>query len=223
MVENVPALLPLVTMGHYERRLPHWEVIGQPLFVTFRLHGSLPAHRIFPPARLTSGRAFVAMDRILDQARNGPVFLSRPEIAQLVIQALADGASRFRRYRLHSYVVMPNHVHLLVTPLVTTRRWLGPLKGFTGYRANQLLGRRGVPFWQDESYDHLVRDEEGFRRVQRYIECNPVTAGLVTLPQEFPWSSAASGQTAELPNAGPKPGGSPEGLTPHLHPDHAPV
>jgi putative DNA methylase len=194
-------------MRQYERRLPHWELVGQPLFVTFRLAGSLPANRVFPPARVTSGRAFVALDRFLDQARSGPTFLGQPEIAQLVVQALADGEARFQRYRLHCYVVMPNHVHLLVTPLVNSSQWLGPLKGFTGHRANQILGRRGVPFWQDESYDRLVGDEESFRRVQRYIEFNPVTAGLADSPLEFRWSSAAG-------CAGQKPGGSPEGLTP---------
>lgn len=177
-------------MRKYERRLPHWDVIGEPLFVTFRLHGSLPASRVFPPARLTSGRAFLTMDRILDRAQCGPRFLQQSEIARLVVQALADGETRFQRYRLHAFVVMPNHVHLLVTPRTTATRWLGPLKGYTGYRANQLLGHKGVPFWQDESYDHLIRDEEGFRRVQRYIEFNPVRAGLVASPEEYPWSSA---------------------------------
>jgi len=56
---------------------------------------------------VTSGRAFVALDRFLDQARSGPTFLGQPEIAQLVVQALADGEARFQRYRLHCYVVMP--------------------------------------------------------------------------------------------------------------------
>ena len=62
-------------MHHYERRLPHWDVVGQPLFVTFRLHDSLPASRVFPPEGLTTGKAFVAMDRILDTAQAGPQFL----------------------------------------------------------------------------------------------------------------------------------------------------
>jgi len=74
---------------------------------------------------------------------------------------------------------MPNHVHLLVTPQVVATRWLGPLKGFTAYQANQLLGLRGRPFWQDESYDHLVRSDAEFQRIQAYIVCNPVRAGLV--------------------------------------------
>src|SRR5271165_2267984 len=124
-------------MRHYERRLPHWETVGEPLFVTFRLHGSLPASRILPPERLTtSGEAFRAMDRILDRGSSGPLFLQRPEIASLVKDALREGQSRFHRYQLHAFVVMPNHVHLLVTPKVVSTRWLGPLKGFTGYRAN---------------------------------------------------------------------------------------
>ena len=86
---------------------------------------------------------------------------------------------------------MANHVHLLVTPRVPETRWLGPLKGFTAYRANQILSRSGHPFWQDESYDHLVRNDEEFRRIHRYIENNPVKAGLVAAPEDYPWPSAA--------------------------------
>jgi REP element-mobilizing transposase RayT len=165
-------------------------VIGSPLFVTFRLHGSLPANRIFLPARLTTGKAFVAMDRILDNARTGPLFLREPNIADLVTQALLDGESRFGRYQLHAFVVMANHVHMLVTPCVVSTKWLGPLKGFTAHEANRILRRRGTPFWQDESYDHLVRSDAEYGRICEYIEDNPVTAGLVAAPEEFGWSSA---------------------------------
>src|SRR5271166_543088 len=117
-------------MRHYERRVPHWETVGEPLFVTFRLNGSLPASPIFPPERLTtSGEAFRAMDRILDRGSSGPLFLQRPEIARLVDDAIHEGEIRLDRYRLHAFVVMPNHVHILVTPRVVATRWLGPLKG----------------------------------------------------------------------------------------------
>jgi REP element-mobilizing transposase RayT len=177
----------------YERRLPHWDVIGEPQFVTFRLHGSLPANRVFPSARMTSGEAFVAMDRLLDLPASGPMFLAIPEIARLVVEAILDGERRFRRYQPHSYVVMPNHVHLLVTPRVNSKRWLGPLKGFTGHQANAVLGRSNTYFWQDESYDHLVRDGVEFERIRHYIEWNPVKAGLVNSPEEFAWSSALPG------------------------------
>jgi len=172
--------------------LPHYHVVGQPLFVTFRLRGSLPDHRVFPPDRVTTdGKAFAAMDRLLDTATTGPFSLRRPEIAARVVAALRKGETDGRSYQLHAYVVMPNHVHLLVTPHVIATRWLGPLKGFTASEANRSLGTTGKPFWQDESYDHVVRDGE-FDRIREYIEWNPVKAGLVGKPEDFPWSSARS-------------------------------
>jgi REP element-mobilizing transposase RayT len=132
------------------------------------------------------------MDRLLDQGASGPLYLLRPELADMVVAALHDGERRFQRYQLHAYVVMPNHVHLLVTPKIVATRWLAPLKGFTAYRANELLGRHGHAFWQDESYDRLVRSETEFDRIRCYVEENPVKAGLVKEAQEHPWSSAAS-------------------------------
>jgi hypothetical protein len=153
-------------MKHYERRLPHWNVVGRSLFVTFRLHDSLPVNRVFPPSELTTGKAFVAMDRILDRAATGARYLAIPEIAALVVSAIGDADRRLLRYKLHSFVVMPNHVHLLVTPNVQATRWLGPLKGFTAYQANRILGRTGQPFWQREGYDHLVRSDEEFARIR---------------------------------------------------------
>jgi putative DNA methylase len=117
-------------MRHYERRLPHWDVTEQALFVTFRLHGSLPANRVFPPKGLiAAGKAFVAIDRLLDKSESGPLFLRRPEIAEMMVAALRHGDGVLRRYDLHAFVVMPNHVHVLVTPHVPATKWLGPLKG----------------------------------------------------------------------------------------------
>jgi REP element-mobilizing transposase RayT len=170
------------------RRLPHLHAIGEPLFITFRLYGSLPANRAFPNSNLTSGEAFVAMDRVLDQARRGPTFLRRPDVAQIVLDSTHYGAE-IGDYEMHAWVIMPNHVHLLLTPQVNVARVIGSLKGATARRANELLKRSG-PFWQDESYDHLVRSGDEFRRIQRYIENNPVTAGLVATPEEYVWSSA---------------------------------
>jgi REP element-mobilizing transposase RayT len=177
-------------MAHYERRLPHWDLVEHPLFVTFRLHNSLPTSRVFPPSRLSSGKAFVAIDQLLDNAVSGPLYLRMPEVAALIIASIRDGERRFRRYQLHSFAVMPNHVHLLVTPHVAATQWLGPLKGFTAHEANRVLGRTGQPFWQDESYDHLVRSDIEFDRNTDYIETNPVKAGLVAAPEDWPWSSA---------------------------------
>ncbi len=93
-------------------------------------------------------------------------------------------------YKLYSYVVMPNHVHMLITPLIEASVLMHSLKRFTARQANRMLGLTGRPFWQSESYDRLVRDRTEFERIASYIERNPVTAGLVTGPEEFPWSSA---------------------------------
>jgi putative transposase len=175
----------------YNRPLPHFDSVNERLFVTFRLHGSQPENRVFPPHRLTNGKAFVAMDRLLDAARSGPVYLRQPEIASIVMQALYDGQNRFGRYRLDAFVIMPNHVHLLVEARVPMAQWLRSLKGFTAHIANRNLGLRG-PFWQDESYDHLVRNDDEFDRTRRYIENNPVPAGLCHTPEQYPWSSAAA-------------------------------
>ena len=131
----------------------------------------------------------MVIDRMLDTARKGPLFLKQPEIADVVLNALRDGERKFQRYALHSFVVMPNHVHLLVTPTVVATKWLAPMKGFTAYQANRILGRQGA-FWPSESYDHLVRSETEFQRIRRYIELNPIKAGLVATAEEFRWSSA---------------------------------
>jgi hypothetical protein len=77
-------------------------------------------------------------------------------------------------------------------PKVVARRWLAPLKGFTAYRVNELLGSHGHPFWHEESYDHLVRSQAQFGRVRSYIEDRPVKAGLVREVQQHAWSSATS-------------------------------
>lgn len=79
------------------------------------------------------------------------------------------------------------HVHLLLTPHVS--RLFNPLKSTTAKRANLELRRTGQPFWQDESYDLLVRDDAEFGRIRKYIENNPVVAGLVGTPEQYHGSS----------------------------------
>jgi putative DNA methylase len=172
------------------RRLPHFDVIGQPQFITFRLHDSLPPNRPFQTANLTSGEAFLAMDRLLDQNHIGPTYLRNPAVAEVVRDSFHRG-EELGHYELHAWVIMPNHIHLLLTPQVSLSKLLGSMKSATAKRANGILNRDRIAFWQDESYDHLVRDRDQFRNIQRYIENNPVTAGLVAVPQDYIWSSAA--------------------------------
>jgi REP element-mobilizing transposase RayT len=158
------------------------------MFVTWRLHGSLPAHRPFA-AGATAGEEFVALDRLLDDASAGPLFLQCPAIAALVAEAIRYREQPLNHYQLHAWVIMPNHVHLLITPLIPLSKLLQSVKRFTAAEANRILGRSGQPFWQAESYDRLVRNQQEFQRITRYIEMNPVKAGLVTSLEQFPWSS----------------------------------
>jgi putative transposase len=144
-------------MTFSQRRLPHLYEIGQPIFLTWRLHDSLPTHRAFPKKALNSGQAFAAMDRLLDEACSGTFYLRQPAIADMIVAAFEHNANTLGHYLLHAFVIMPNHVHMLATPSVALPKLTKSLKGITAKRANAMLALTGIPFWQEESYDHLVR------------------------------------------------------------------
>jgi len=190
-------------MAFYRRRLPHIYTTDQPIFLTWRLHGSLPSHRSFPTAALNSGQAFAAMDRLLDEACDGPFYLRQPAIADMVVSAIQYYSNTLGHYLLHAFVVMPNHVHLLITPAIPLPKLTKSLKGITAKQANTMLALTGSRFWQEESYDHLVRDEREFEKIRNYIEENPVRAGSTREATDFRWSSAgsATGNCGTLQNA----------------------
>jgi len=178
----------------YRRNLPHWHPGGAPIFLTWRLQGSLPTQartaRNGCATEASPGREFRRLDALLDRGSSGPLWLKNPRIAALILQSLRKGARELHYFVLHAFVIMPNHIHLLITPHVSMRRITNGLKGSTAREANIILGRTGGRFWQDESFDHWVRSTAEFARIWNYIELNPVTAQLVTRPQDWPWSSA---------------------------------
>jgi len=197
----------------YHRNLPHWHPAGSSIFLTWRLTGSLPQVVLRQlrslreqmskrKAILDSGwttdvqimeykRFFARVDAILDRATTGPLWLKQIDVANLVQQALLERYARL--YKLWSYVVMANHIHVFLKPKdeTTIASITKHLKGFTAREANRILGRTGQTFWQDEVFDHWCRDRAEFVRIVRYIENNPVKAGLVKQPKDWPWSSAA--------------------------------
>ncbi len=129
------------------------------------------------------------IEAYLDAGR-GDCWLKDPRIGDLTAKAL-----RFfhgQRYELGPWVVMPNHVHVIVRPLgehlldEIVKSW----KGFTGREANKLLGRTGEPFWAREYYDHLVSDDAERARLADYMHDNPVKAGLCARWEDWSWSSA---------------------------------
>ena len=200
----------LVSGFHSRNVLPHLKREGGAYFVTFRLAGTLPAEliqRLKRERELIMQQALMAkrpltwheqeelfpwyssrVDAYLD-AGHGECFLKRTEIADLV-----TGALKFfegQRYELRAWVVMPNHVHVVVWPKPswTLSDILHSWKSYTSSEANKILGRKGNSFWQEESYDHLVRDDEDMTRCCHYTTMNPVNAKLCACPEDWKWSS----------------------------------
>src|SRR3989454_7446964 len=89
---------------------------------------------------------------------------------------------------------MANHVHVLLEPKIDVARITKGIKGVTAKEGNQILGRTGRRFWQDESYDHWVRSPSECDRIRSYIERNPVVAGFVGGPGEMLGVGAARPQ-----------------------------
>ncbi len=169
------------------RRLPHWQPDGVGYFVTWRLAGSLPASAV-ADLWTTRGAAFVAGDRLLDAAPSGPRWLAEPGVAGVVAKVLREGAAE-ERYDLGSWVLMPNHVHLLLKPGDTLPRQIAWLKGRTAFEANRVMKRSGS-FWAKDYFDHWIRNRDEWEKVIRYVERNPVKAGLCKSPEDWKWSSA---------------------------------
>jgi REP element-mobilizing transposase RayT len=181
---------PRLVQQHSRGRLPHWEVDDAIYFITFRLRDSLPRHvaaaLLEERMRLVRGSCtnaervklevafFVRLDTHLD-AHHGSCLLR--EHGEIVASALKyfDG----QRYRLHSWCVMPNHVHVMVHVEVGREvpRILHSWKSYTAH----VIGK-GV-IWQREYFDRVIRSPREFADTGEYIRGNPRKAGL----REWAW------------------------------------
>jgi putative DNA methylase len=182
----------------HRTRLPHWEAGEAPQHIIFRLADSLPTHllaqweeelRHLPETRRNAERR-QRIEQALD-AGHGSCLLRDPALAQIVEDALLhfDGL----RYRLHEWAVMPNHVHVLVTPLhgYSLSSIVHSWKSYTAKAINRVRGSSG-PVWQEDYFDRMVRDEAHFARVAAYVRENPQRAGL---PEEL-WVGSIRETTA---------------------------
>ncbi len=116
----------------------------------------------------------------------------------MIEETLKRGAEEYRIYDLLSWVIMPNHIHIVIQPrrpLPKITRWL---KGSTAKKANTILQRTDETFWQEESYDHCVRNTDELNRIIRYVERNPVRAGLSRSIETYHWSSASAQTEASV-------------------------
>lgn len=164
---------------------------GQPVFLTWILQGSLPEKSVLPTVAPPIWQSFATVDRFLDEARTGPLYLRQREVAAQVLETIIWCGKGLGQYDLHSYVVMANHIHLLLTPLVDLAKLTELVRGVTARRANELLGQPGAPFWDEERCEHAVRAPYEFERVRQYIERNPVPVGMARDAADYPYSSAA--------------------------------
>ncbi|MDP8981644.1 MAG: transposase [Acidobacteriota bacterium] len=126
----------------------------------------------------------------MDLATAGPLWLKDERVAHCVVDAFRYGERELSLYELQAWVLIANHVHILIYPKANLSRITKSIKNFSARRANAILGRTGHPFWQDESYDHWVRGADEEVTIVRYIEDNPVVAGLVGSSEDWRWSSA---------------------------------
>jgi hypothetical protein len=187
--------------------LPHWDAERIACFITFRLADSLPADLLsewraerdtwlshhpkpWPPETEAEyhKRFSTRIDQALD-AGHGSCVLGIRENAAFVSDTL------FRRdavdYLLHSWVIMPNHVHVLVSPF-PEKPLPGSVAGWKRFSATRIHKASGATgsLWQRDYFDRLIRDWDHFLNVARYIRRNPVKAGLAEgsfLLHEAPW------------------------------------
>ena len=180
-----------------QHRLPHWQQGEAWVFVTWRLADSLPkakldnwteerriwlSHHPEPWDEMTENeyhkRFSRQIDEWLDQG-SGSCLLKSPANAQIVADALRHFDEE--RYQLASFVVMPNHVHVLFRPFenCSLAEILKSWKGFTARAINKQLGKTGS-LWQEEYWDRLIRNNGHFFKVAEYIRNNPVKAMLRT-------------------------------------------
>ena len=179
--------------------LPHFDAPSVRQMITYRLADAMPANRRHEWEALLAleneRERRIKIEAYLD-AGHGECHLRRSEIAALVQENLLhfDGAN----YRLLAWVVMPNHVHVLIdmmqTPLAEI---LHGWKSYTGKTINRLLKRTGE-FWQPEYFDRYIRDETHLVKAVRYIENNPVKAGLAKVPEDWLFGSAHFRQSRKV-------------------------
>ncbi len=190
-----PAVSSHLTQGIHSRGyLPHLKAEAGVYFVTFRLADSLPAPILGQLDEIPEEQRSKQIEQYLDAA-HGECWLRKPDIAEMLSRVVQKFQGE--RYHLHAWVIMPNHVHMLVEPVTgsSLSEILQGIKSVSAHEANRLLRRQGE-FWQKESYDHLIRDDADHARCVEYIAQNPVKAGLAKSAEGFRFSSVYRAQSA---------------------------
>ena len=183
----------LNTAHFHKRNLPHIYIPKHTYFITFRVKGSLPISKLKelflwmeeqkpPMNRVEKYKMdsifFSKYDELLNDNKKIN-YLKNPKLAS-VVAGLIHSYDK-KEYNLIAYSIMPNHVHLVISLLENSKsldKIMQNIKRISAFKINRILGKRGT-FWQSESYDHIVRDEEELQKIIQYTLLNPVKAGLV--------------------------------------------
>jgi len=177
---------------HSRGYLPHFDSPGIIQSITYRLWDALPAdvvESLMADAETMDDAAKYARVEEYLNAGYGACYLRQPQIAEIIEGNWLhfDG----KRYKLIAWVVMPNHVHVMIEIFMghPLDRVIHSWKSYTATVANGLLKRKGK-FWFADYYDRYIRDERHFANTVNYIHENPVKAGLVAKAEDWPYSSA---------------------------------
>ncbi len=183
-------------MGHkgwYSRGyLPHFDSAELVQMVSFRLVDALPVEVLKRLETEYESESDVDKAKKIEEYLNtgyGSCFLRDPRVAIIVEEALKFFDSKC--YSLIAWVIMPNHVHVLmeVKEGFELPKIVHSWKSFSANKANKILKRNGK-FWQREYFDRFIRDDKHFAEALEYIHYNPVKAGLVEIPEDWEFSSA---------------------------------
>ncbi|HAZ63115.1 MAG TPA: transposase [Armatimonadetes bacterium] len=173
--------------------LPHADHPWLVQLVTFRLADTMPARLL---EQWREELAHLGDDEAAKQVRRryqryldegaGACYLREPEVADMLRDVLLH--DRGVVYDLRAWVIMPNHVHLVlrVCQGYSLSTALERIKGVSAHRANKILGRSGQ-FWAREWYDRYARDGDHIEQAVAYVRANPVKAGLCERPEDWPW------------------------------------
>jgi len=194
----------------YRRNLPHWQPDNAVLFVTARLHGSLPKEIVLSlkeerelyqkhleeqglsdeelkkTLRQSRDLYFGKFDDLLDNNKTGPHWLKDNNVAQIWVDALKYFDNE--RCKVICSTVMSNHVHFIFYQLKQSiRKVTHSLKSYSGNEANKVLGREGR-FWQEESFDRVIRNREDLGEKINYVLNNPVKIGIAPHWSEYKYN-----------------------------------
>ncbi|MEN6320229.1 MAG: transposase [Syntrophaceae bacterium] len=91
-----------------------------------------------------------------------------------------------KKYDLHAFVILDDHIHMVINPIDTLSKIMHSIKSFTAHKINKSLNRTGK-VWQDENYDRVIRDEKEYLETLKYITNNPINKNMAKIPEEYKW------------------------------------